>query len=369
MLTKKLRLQNGNFLVIVSFIATAFVLFFSLFSVLAKNYILSQKSSEVTEQANYIAESVLERLPFEYNENKPLHAAKTILNKNESICNNFSFHFFDANTEQSVTDFGANCQNGDFTTTEIGNESTKVTKNASRMVKTVKDYLDRYDVFEYRLTRNEYLETLNTENFPKPAKLQIQWWNTKKDENPRIEFILASFQPLDDGKQSSNIQVHRIQPKKEEIIFEPTTGKNTFTITDFSKEVNTPLFCNENCDNFKEQEYILFVKSFQSPLSIEIQGFQNLDDTNETLQTSLVDIQTKLFDARKSKDAEEIQKQEELLFVKDFKIPSPFVFLSSTASFENEQDPLKTFTQTAKGQKELYRNFDSSFPYARYEIF
>lgn len=320
--------QNGNFLVIVSFVATSFVLFFSLFTYIAKSYLIGQENSEITAQANYAAESVLENLPYEYNQNISLNANTKKIDENVPLCKKFT-----QNAEQAVMDFGENCESG----VEIGSGQSKITKSATRMTQGESGYLDRYQLFEYRLTRSEFLEKdKDGNNYAKPDHLKITWLNDRKEENPKIEFILVSWE--NKGKttgenpkeiMSSDISVQRLSPSH--VIFDQATKKNSFDLYDISANIeNTPLFCNVSVVTCKNKEYILFVKSFTQPLHFTINGIGS--------------------------DSKPIA------------IPSRFLSLESKATIENEQNPLKSITKTFKAQRQFYTDFDSDFPYAKYEI-
>ena len=371
MLAKNLQSQNGNFLVIVSFIATSFVLFFSLFSAIAKTYLVDQQDAQNSAQALYAAEGVMERMSFEYNQNNPLTPATTIFYEEENICKNFSFDIFDANVSQSVIDFGANCKDDEEQIVEIGKGDSRIVKYASRMVEKEEAYLDRFQLFEYRLTRNEFLESLEGATYKKPEKLQISWKTDAHEaqKTTAIEFILASWESLPNNEISSNIQVQRIIPKPEQVVFDADSGVTSYELFDLSAEnENSPLFCNENCDDFFEKEYILFVKSFQLPLHIEIQGFESVSDSMSSIKSDIEDLIADKKEAELQDNLDTAKDLEKEIFIKQFKIPSRFIFFESTAIIENEQDSLKNYERKIKSQKQIYRNFDSNFPYARYEI-
>ncbi len=324
MLPQNIKKKKGNFIVMISLFLVWLAMFFWMLSSIVQLYKRGQENNRKNLYAIYAAESVLERLPYEYNENNHLGEAKTILfsdeDAQESFCKRHDFDFdFDADSDdqltQAIMDFGVNCKNWSNSIEIWGWENKSIIKkHATRMVDEETGYLDRHQFFEYRLTQSEFLEKNGNSDYTKPAKLEITWSAETTKNNLDLEIIIASWDKVGD-KISTNINVHRLQLD---------SINSPYELRDLSTKDTWVL-------DLSTKEYIVFIHSLDKPINFSIKGYTAGDW--------------------------------------DIKIPSRNLYLKVSSFLENEQDNSKNFTHTVEAIKPFYTDFDSEFPYAEYHIF
>lgn len=207
------------------------------------------------------------------------------------------------NASESAIEF-FDCAGGD----KIGS----ITRNVTRYKDSIQSFVNRFETQEWWFTTNENEEILTIENL-KNIRLE---WNTSESisESAGIEITVARWPKI----TPRDIQTNRI-------LLEPAEGKQSYIVKDFRKSSSL-----DDGTNFKTNEfhYIIFVRGQDLPTHYSLIGIDSSGN--------------------------------------DIPLPDKNVRVDVEVFLEDERDLGNQIRKKYQVEKEMYTNYDSTFPYVQH---